>query len=217
MSATRVPHHIILFIGSRWPLLCIGAFVIAKVFQNLILGKYQVGTLIISICFLGLIIYFLPKLIFVISVILERMGISSRTINMLISDRIMSDSGRSVIRSNLIEQLNKSPFWGYGAFGSVIALNDETAHNFILDIMANFGYIIGSAIIISSILATIKTIKNTNNSAIRELVLIYSAMIWPKATVGGSFWVAEAYWMLIGLFILNRKLQNKSKIRDNLQ
>lgn len=201
---------VILAIGSRWPLLCIGAFVIYGILSKTFTNKRQTVFLFIPIMvFLFLSYRYYTDILEGVAILLDGLGISSRSIRLFISGKATYDSGRSYIYERLLLKLKESPLLGYGAFGGIIALDGGTPHHFILDIWANFGYIFGSIILVLSIYKTVQHLRLSKGTAHSELILIYSCMIWPKSTVGGRFWSTEAYWMLIALFLLGNSLRKK--------
>ncbi len=197
-------------IGSRWPILCIGAFVFYGLYKKAFaVKKHRFIVIIIIIVVLCLTIISYKEIITGTDIFLEQLNIKSRTIRLLLSDRLIHDSGRAQIHQQLMEKLYEKPLLGYGAFGGVIALDGELAHSLPLDIWANFGFIIGSLLIIFSVYMTIQSYRYNKESSFSELIAIYACMVWPKALVGGSFWSLEPYWMLISLFILGSGMKVK--------
>lgn len=208
---------IIFILGSRWPLLCIGAFVIYGIVKKLNsnIKTFIFGSLsVISIAILLYINY--NEILEGSNVLLSKIGVSSRTLTYLLNDSIVYDSGRSEIHSVLLFKLKESPLFGYGAFGGNVAVG--LPHSFLLDTWANFGFIFGSIILFFSIYMTLKRFWLNRTSAYGELVIIYACMIWPKINIGESFWSSDKYWMLISLIMLGHYLKQnvQRKIEGNL-
>ena len=205
----------ILAIGSRWPLLCIGAFLIYSVLSKTFSNKEHAILMLMIILFLLFLVnkYYIDILERVI-IFLDQYGISSRSIRLILSGKATYDSGRSLIYKQLLLKLQDSPLLGYGAFGGIVALDGDTPHHFILDIWANFGYIFGSIILVISIYKTIKYFWIGKGTAYAELIAIYACMIWPKVLVGGRFWSAKEYWMLIALFLLGSSLYKRQAVLE---
>lgn len=205
----------IFVLGSRWPLLCIGAFLLYGITKKLYSNKKVFIPTLITITISILLLYaYYTEIIEGLSLIFNKIGVSSRTLSYLLNDRIAYDSGRSEIHSELLLKLKESPLFGYGAFGGNVAVG--LPHSFVLDTWANFGFLFGSIILIYSIYMTIYRYYLNRSSSYGELIVIYACMIWPKITIGESFWSSEKYWMLMSLIILGRhlKLNVKRKVEE---
>lgn len=205
----------IFVLGSRWPLLCIGAFLFYSITKKLYSNKKTFFP-IISVLFITVLLSYLnyTELLRALSSTLSKIGINSRTLTFLLNDNLLFDSGRSDIHSTLLSKLYESPILGLGAFGGNVAVG--LSHHFILDTWANFGFIFGSIILIYSILLTFDRYWSFRSSSYGELIMIYACMIWPKIMIGESFWSSDKYWMLISLIILGRYLKTIriSKIKE---
>jgi hypothetical protein len=191
----------VFILASRWPLICIGTFIVYGIIRKTYSSKKRLlfyTTVIIPIIFLLYNNYM--EIMIGLNLILNKIGLSSRTINLLLSGNIGYDSGREQIHLELISRLMESPILGYGAFGGNVIVG--LAHNFILDTWANFGFIFGSVILLYSIYMTINRFWLNRASSYGELIAIYACMFWPKITIGESFWSSDKYWMLISLILL---------------
>ena len=192
--------------GSRWPLLCIGTYVICKTIGNTLKSGKMIFfyiALIATIIILAW-IYYIPILETLV-LILEEFGLSSRSIKLFLQGKATYDSGRSHIYERLIPKLIQSPLVGYGAFGGVVALDGTSPHHFILDTWANFGIVFGTLILFIMLYKMMKSLLLYDGTSYAELVLIYSCMIWPKVTVAGRFWSEQAVWMVVALYIFRGK------------
>ena len=81
---------------------------------------------------------------------LERFGVTSRTLSLLASEEglIGHLSNRDEVYETCLKQLNDNPVLGVGLFGDRLFLNGSTSHNFFLEVMLDFGYIIGGVLIL---------------------------------------------------------------------
>ncbi len=200
----------IIALGSRWPLLCVGSFVIYKLFSKAFVNKKYRWILIIMMAILLALLFFnIDNLLMNLSDIFDKFGINSRSLRFALSDNLTYDSGRSLIHFTLMEYLKASPLIGYGAFGGNVIVG--LPHSFILDTWANFGFIFGTLILVFSIFMTIKRIVKNKGSSYGELIAIYACMIWPKMTIGESFWASNKYWMLMSLILLGSHIHLSKK------
>lgn len=189
----------IVLIGSRFPLLCIGSFILIKLFFNLKNNPKK------TLLFLSLLLIIFIFLIFggtyinnVFNLIFSKFGIRSRGLSILLSGNLGTDSGRFIIYEELISQLNKHPFLGYGAFGGIVALNNGLSHSLILDIFSNLGYLGGVLFLLWFISRFAKLWKSSkNNMSKKEYILICICMFAPICLIQSSLWSANYLWYLL--------------------
>jgi hypothetical protein len=147
-------------------------------------------------------------------------GFSSRTLNKLILgvEEFADDTGRSSIRKDLIKEINTSPFWGFGAFGDSYLLDGVQAHNIFLSLWADFGYIMGSLILLYYLYMTIRSYHKYKNTSYLELILVFSFLIWPRAYISSGFWLSKELWILLALFIAQKRIHpKKDMVKNSLQ
>lgn len=70
---------------------------------------------------------------------LSNLGVTSRTLSLLLSGQMDSDSGRGYIYQWCIEKLMQFPLFGLGLFGDRVILSGSYCHNIFLEIAINFG------------------------------------------------------------------------------
>lgn len=198
----------ILLEGSRGPLFCIAVAVTCALLVN---SSGTKKIIFIAVAFISCIICFIfyQDILDFIASVLEKFGIYSRTLYMLLENNITSDSDRSLYHKTLLEALNKSPILGLGAFGgeSVVGL----AHSLYIDILANFGYIFGTAFIVYIIGKDVYLIFKNKGTSYSELLLILSVIILPRGIFDDAFWSAKELWMIMALFI-----QGKYYVKNKL-
>ena len=129
--------------------------------------------------------------------LLDRFKIQSRTLRMLSTGVFNNDSGRSVYYDKVFEALNDSPILGLGAFGGSAQVG--LTHNLDLDIWANFGYFVGTALIIFMLYSLIKMYRTAPNYSM--LVLFFSLILFPRGFIGFDFWASKEIWILFGLIV----------------
>lgn len=134
----------------------------------------------------------------VFNLIFSKFGIRSRGLSILLSGNLGTDSGRFIIYEELISQLNKHPFLGYGAFGGIVALNNGLSHSLILDIFSNLGYLGGVLFLLWFISRFAKLWKSSkNNMSKKEYILICICMFAPICLIQSSLWSANYLWYLL--------------------
>lgn len=140
----------LLFYGSRGAIL-----ILAILAAYLVWIKYKSPKFVIAILFAaGFLVIFGPSLLSGVLVKLVDTGLSSRTLEKMISGSFFSSSDRSQIYQYLFEALLQHPMMGVGICGDRYYLPmrftgvDATyAHNLIIEMFLDFGIPMGSAVL----------------------------------------------------------------------
>lgn len=189
-----------LLLGSR------GALVTGFVYAFLLLFVDTKSRRLIMTTAVPLVILFGSFLTLLIA-FSSRTGISSRTMEMFQQGNLTDLSGRSWIYDTTWNGIMDSPIWGHGVFGDRVALDGFYAHNIILEIFHNFGFIFGAGIILVISIATIRIFLNSNIENRKLLLLFFCYGILPL--MGSSSYLQDPRF---GIFI--GSLFGLSKIRS---
>ena len=204
----------IIVAGSRGPIVCIiVCFIIVFLFHERMTIKRAIfiGTLLV---FGVVIILNLSTVVTNVINVLEIMNISPRTLYLIQMGRGTYDSGRDEIHETIIQNLNESPILGLGAFGAEAKVSQ--AHGLFIDLLANFGYLFGTIIILLLLYNISKGIFKYRGTDGSELLLILSIMCIPKGLFAGGFWIDKELWMIVGL-LFSHSLQNEFLSQKKLQ
>ncbi len=192
---------IIVLYGSRNPLLAIASYMVIQTVRHARSGKISGGRRILYIlmCIIFIVTTFFWKQIVILLVqTLESFSIRSRTLNLLVSSSDFT-SGRDVIHTDLLNHLNEHPLLGLGVGGDIISIN-ESAHGLYLSILANFGYIIGTLVIITILIICAKGYFQSKGNT-KEIVLLYICLTLPRGFTGGDMWTSDVFWWMMGICI----------------
>ena len=210
---------LILMSGSRGPLLSLILSLAILFFLFNVRNTVYNYFLTISIVVFGIIIYLnLQTLLIVLSSYFERFGVSQRVLNAFLSNSISVDSSRSSIARYVINYIKNDPITGSGLFNDrVLIFNNITfsstqtyygsyAHNFFLEILMQFGLVLGSLIIFLFFrLLYISIFKNIEKSSEYITVFMFCFGFLPLL-VSRSYLTTKWFYMLIGVIIgVNRK------------
>lgn len=186
----------LLICGSRGPL--IGILSLLFVYFISIKGSLKVYFVqIMSFFSVLLLIVQQSEIINFFVNLLDKFNIQSRTLRMISTGIMTDDSHRSDYFKAVFDALNDSPLFGLGAFGGSVQVG--LTHNLYLDIWANFGYFIGSAIILFMFYSLIKIFRTAPNYSL--VILFFSVNIFPRGFVGFDFWASKELWVLFGLIV----------------
>jgi len=193
---------VILALGSRGALLCIAVFIVLKmaplIFQVSRSKVFYNFLVIVSLVFLSL---NLDKLLNTLYELLTKYDINSRSIKLLLSGEVHL-SGRDYIYENLIQAVTNHPLvgLGLGADRRIIGKEGGYAHNFFLEVIINFGVIVGGIAIILFLFILIRSVltKNTKNY---HLIIIWISLGFIHLMVSSSYITDIKFWILLGLLI----------------
>lgn len=205
-SHTKAPMHMVQFVltciyilisGSRGPIVSLAVAFFLVLF---VLPDKKNVLLILIFCILTfVVVMFYDEILNGVIKILDRLNINSRTISMLLSGKIGSNSNRSIYHKKLLDKLYQSPIIGLGAFGGEATVG--LAHSWYLDVLANFGFFGGAVFILCIVLKDVFLIVKNKHTAISELLLIFSVFLFPRGFFDDSFWGSKEMWMIFAIFI----------------
>ena len=136
--------------------------------------------------------------------ILNQIGMSSRTLDLLAASGFLADNGRMDIWTVLIENIKDSPFIIRGINADQLLQtgfyhNSNYAHNLFLELMYSFGIIFGGALSIWFINRFIKTLK-TNVQNDQEMIRLLSmSSFFPICIWSGSLWTDMYCWVWLAI------------------
>jgi len=192
---------IVLGIGSRGAAIVFMMFVAYDILQSkkkLLIPAF----ILIGIFFLSLI---------TLANWFESIGISSRTLNLLIRDNIGYTSGRDHIYNKMIDVFWDNPIIGIGLFGDRFYLDGRYTHNLFLELYLNWGIILATLILFFFIWKFILTYRRSDKKNRTILVKYFLASVAPLM-VSGSYLVDYNLGIFIGVIFL---LSHENK-KDNL-
>ena len=157
-----------------------------------------------------------------ISDTMEKYGLESRTINKLLDSESSFDSSSG--RDSIFKQaINNISLFGEGLFGDRAILHNENgaltyAHNFILEIMVDFGLIVGAVVLIVFFALIIKATHiaiASRDSALTGMTFLMLAGLLVKHMVSASFLTSFDFWFYVGLaahIVINRRDLKRSTV-----
>lgn len=212
---------LIIIAGARGPVVISILFIFIRVFQvikNIGSGMKGWSTLLVfSICVFMAII-FMPK----IEDIITKYSFqdSNRLLEMLRTDVLLEDEGRNSLKTKSIALILDHPF-GMGLGQERVALSDNTMqaegsypHNFFLEILIQYGWILGFAIIVLLLYFMFISYINNNNNNTKNIWLIFFFIGFIPLMFSGTYLNWPFFWLFLGLtvnFIHENKFVRKNK------
>lgn len=184
--------------GTRGPIACLMIFIVAYL---ILLRRTRVKEFIVLGVISILIFVFLDQIItFLLYVIGDLMGMSTRVLDRFINNDIAQDEIRDWITTTLMTELkNGNRLFGYGLLGSY-NITGGYPHNFFVEVLFSFGYFVGGLLVA---LLGYYSFKAFKNSSIEEraffLVLLCSGFM--HLMFSGSFVYDADFYIFIGYVV----------------
>lgn len=168
-------------------------FFFGKLDKNI---KYRITILLVAL--LLMVLFFYDPILQAVSSKLTGIGLNSRTLELLLNSSITDDSGRGRILQNTMSQVG---LLGHGLWGDRVILDGRYPHNIFAEILIDYGWILGSGILILLICIILRGLhKASVLMSIALCSLLSTGMV--KLLLSGSFVNQEpAFYVLIGLCV----------------
>ena len=185
---------VMLALGSRGAFFSLGLFV---VYDALFCDRR------VRLPLLILFLVFLACLPFLID-ILDGYGISPRTLLMLLSGNGGELSGRETLYETMVEKITETPLWGVGLYGDRPLFEGTYCHNFFLEVVADFGLVLGPTLIVGLSAAFFYVWYRLGKRNRQVLIKYFCAGFVPLMT-SGSYLIEYSFGIFVGVFLLFAK------------
>ncbi|WP_077369206.1 O-antigen ligase family protein [Anaerosalibacter sp. Marseille-P3206] len=207
---------IILAVGSRGAIMCIGVFIILKFITTK--KKLNFKTILMYLIIIALIITFLLFLDTILENLynfLLRFGIHSRSIQLFLQDDLHL-SGRDYLYKRMVDETKANPLFGIGLAGDRAIMNGYV-HNLILELIGNFGLIVGVLIITFLGVITFKVLFSKNKK-VSGFMAIWFCIGVVHLMVSSSYLIDFKFWIFLGLslratFDKNHVIYKKNNVK----
>lgn len=166
-------------------------FFFGKLDKNI---KYRMTVLLVALLFIVVCLY--NPILEAVNNQLMSIGLNSRTLEMLMYSSVTDDSGRENIFRNTIAQVD---LLGHGLWGDRVILNGSYPHSIIAEILVDYGWILGSGILILITVILFRGFIKADTFKSVVLCALFSSGII-RLFLSGSFLGQEpAFYVLIAL------------------
>lgn len=184
--------------GSRGPLIGIFLFGVYFLIRYLIANRKYL--LCISSCILiSLFTFFYQSILRFLIDILDVFGISSRTLNLLVYN-FTHDSGRGKDYVLLIDEIVNFPFKIRGINGEYLLIG-KYAHNIFVELIYQFGILIGGIAVIFLFSKFIKTLSLRAYNETNLLRWIFFFVSIPQLMVSSTLWENIGFWLWFAMIL----------------
>ena len=201
--------------GKRMTMICY-IFTLLYIF---VVGRTRIQKikfLFTSITILFLFIIFFPEVCAIVSDLFSINLGENRIFEKFTSVDIVSSKGRDEIHDELYNNIFtlQGLFIGYGINGDmVLTKTHEYSHNFFLELIVEFGIIMGALITTLFFFLIYKTYHYANEYKQLLIMLLFLALL--PLLQSGSFWSFQMFWLFMGIS-MHVVLRNMSSIKDNI-
>lgn len=197
---------LLLFFGTRGPVLILGLFIAVYL---IVFHKFKSVNVLkkISAAFLFVFFfYYLEIIVMAIVPLASALGFSTRVFDSILDNRmtnITESSDRDMIWGNLITAIQYDQGGiGYGWLGDRVLLTDiQYSHNFELEILTQFGVLIGGGLLLLMLILIIKSYININKSPSRDFWLIMLFVGFVELQLSNTYVSHPLFFVMIGYYM----------------
>lgn len=187
---------VMFFCGARGPVLCLCIAILLYV----LLMTEKKSTKLLAFFFtsvtLLLLTVFWEPVFSALSNLAESIGINSRILEKISDGTFADDSGRSEVRALLLPKLK---LFGYGLFGDRVITEGRYAHNIFIELVVQFGLLIGTALIILLLLMLVNGFLAKDREK-RLLFIVFFSIGFVKLMMSSSYLSKEpALYCMLGI------------------
>lgn len=203
--------------GSRGALLMLALFIGLMMISNII-DSPQVSykaLKISSIIILLLVLFFFGQVLLKSFInFAQDLGIQSRTLDLLLSGDISSDTGRDVIWAAVIDAIKNGGILGHGVFGErpyVFPIHYAAySHNIALELVCSFG-VVGIIVCMFLVVGILRMIFLCKDTQLREIFIIFFSVA-AQLFLSLSFWYVWEFWAAIAIAHRYFQMERKKKL-----
>lgn len=200
---------IVILYGARGPLLCLATMAIVKVWRYNKSPRKRITLILLALSASSLFMVYYKEIINCINIFLFEHGIYSRTLYLLINNRLLQNSGRDVLFNHYWDLAMEKPFFGWGVVGGWIR-DGLGPHNMLIEFFLAFGIIGGTLISLAIIIMTARSFL-IKEGILGDLLLIYTAINIVMFFVSGNFLGKPNLFILVALYF---SLNDKGRLNE---
>lgn len=206
-----IPFILILTFGARGPLIGIIVFILLRIIRPSYKLTYKsilfnVSSFVIMI----FILFNLGSFFQNINNVFFKFGVESRNLSILSDNRILTLSNRDTLFENVGNEIIKNPLMGIGLGGDRRIIDGYT-HNFIIELLGNYGVVFGSILIMIFIIMITGALF-TPDKENYNIFIIWLSVGFVHLMVSSSYLIDFRFWLFLGILINVFKNKNSIKV-----
>jgi hypothetical protein len=198
MLITSLSLLIILALGSRGAIMCIGLFIALKlVNMGRTLNYKTIFIYFLAILTILFMWFFFETIMETLYDVLLEFGIRSRSIQLFLREEVHL-SGRDSLYETLLEEIADNPLFGVGLAGDRLILGGRYVHNVFIEIFANYGVVFGFVLIVLLFILIFNALF-FRSKQLSSLITIWFCIGFVHLIVSSSYLIDFKFWIFLGL------------------
>ena len=139
--------------------------------------------------------------------LLDSIGVSSRSLNSLLSGDIADSNGRFDIWINSISLLSSNGYLGCGIFADQYNFGrGDYTHNIFIELLVDFGLLVGSVLILLLIAAVCRTLCKCGDNDASVIFIAFCSYSFGYLFFSSSLWYCAQFWGMLGLISMRSNI-----------
>lgn len=204
---------VIIYAGARGPFVCFILFVGIKflLIRGMSFKKHTLIIILTGVIVVLILLYF-QEILGYLSGIGAGKGYSLRLLTKMTNETLLKDVDRDLLRRYSIQLISENPIFGVGIYNDRILLTNlmgvsisETAgwypHNFFLEVLLQFGIIVGSLMIVWILWVFYRAIIINRDVDSKDVLLMFFAFGFLPLLFSESYLRTGLFFLLLGLCV----------------
>jgi hypothetical protein len=204
---------VIMAFGSRGPILCMLSLLVMYMLINKKVHKH-IWFFATVIVLLAITTLMYEEMLLQIRWLVERIGMSTRVFDLVLSGEFAESLGREQIQRVLTEAIMNNWF-GYGIAGDR-AIVGTYSHSLMWELWTSFGVFAGSFLLVILVFYFVKLLlqKAKSPSEGDGLLIVLFASCFVKLFMSGSYLIEPVFFLMIGIVIAEYRKAYTAEMTD---
>lgn len=208
LALTIISVVLLLTFSNRGSILCILLF-IAVYFFFLTPNKKNVSTRILVLLMAGVVYLFFNQIVLYLFDIFEGLGLSTAFFDRMINEELSDSNGRDNIYNALYSRIINKGVFGSG-MGFDRFLLGTYAHNFVLELLLDFGLIVGGSLVICFFALVFRSFLKASTLDEKAFIAILCGRGMIHLLFSGSYIEEGYFFLLIGFCVATLRQSNNN-------
>ncbi len=194
----------LLMLGTRGAVLCLLVFI---VLCSAVTIRFKRPIVLLAMAFICILFLAFKELTDMLMdgaySISERLGLSTRVFDKLLSGDFTVSDARTELRERVQAYILANPLLGLGIYGDRFVSGGQYVHNLLLEIYGQFGMLMGTIITAALLIVSYQGIRNVFKSGDRngQLIVLLLLGCCFKLSISSSYMREPFFWLLLGYFV----------------
>lgn len=194
---------LLILFSSRGGILYVSAYIIYTVLLSSIRPKGKLALLVALAIIVGYVIVDFENVIAWVNRISTEFGVYNRVLDNINRNVLFTDNARTHLWTSAWKYIWERPLLGYGVCGDCVLFGGTGwyVHNMFLELMLNYGVIIGGALLLAYLFMGVYMIVRCKNVFQKEIFLLFFVVSVSQTMISYSLYLNMAVYVTISLFL----------------